>query len=566
MNPIGNTTNSGKPQDAGTGAAPASPEQRLRRDLLGRLAGATLAGMAAGVAASGASAAPPASSGGASNASGASSAGPAASGPNPIVMMPAWQLSRAIHARQLSSREVMTAYLDHIARVNPGANAIVALREREVLLQEAAACDQALAAGRPAGWMHGMPQAPKDLALTRGIRTTFGTPIFRDNVPTVDAIIVERARAAGAVLIGKTNTPEFGLGSQTFNPVYGATRNPFDAGRTAGGSSGGAAAALSLRMLPVADGSDFGGSLRNPAGFCNVYGMRPSAGRVPYGPAAEVFIQQLGYEGPMARTVADVALLLATQAGPDPRTPQALAQDPVLATLTPANVADALKTNLKGKRVAWLGDWHGYLSMEAGILPLCEDALKAFPAFGVSVEAIKPPFSPERLWKTWLVHRHFLVGNGMLAFYQDPAKRALLKDAAIWEIEGMLKLSASDIYAASMERTAWYQALLGVFKDFDYIAVPTAQVFPFDVNQPWPKQIAGREMDTYHRWMEVVFPWTLSGCPAISVPVGFGPQGLPMGMQLIGRPRDDLSVLRLARAYEEERDWVGKRLPSAMMG
>ncbi len=566
MNPIGNTTNSGKPQDAGTGAAPASPEQRSRRDLLGRLAGATLAGMAAGVAASGASAAPPAGSGGASNASGASSPGPAASGPNPIVMMPAWQLSRAIHARQLSSREVMTAYLDHIARVNPGANAIVALREREVLLQEAAACDQALAAGRPAGWMHGMPQAPKDLALTRGIRTTFGTPIFRDNVPTVDAIIVERARAAGAVLIGKTNTPEFGLGSQTFNPVYGATRNPFDAGRTAGGSSGGAAAALSLRMLPVADGSDFGGSLRNPAGFCNVYGMRPSAGRVPYGPAAEVFIQQLGYEGPMARTVADVALLLATQAGPDPRTPQALAQDPVLATLTPANVADALKTNLKGKRVAWLGDWHGYLSMEAGILPLCEDALKAFPAFGVSVEAIKPPFSPERLWKTWLVHRHFLVGNGMLAFYQDPAKRALLKDAAIWEIEGMLKLSASDIYAASMERTAWYQALLGVFKDFDYIAVPTAQVFPFDVNQPWPKQIAGREMDTYHRWMEVVFPWTLSGCPAISVPVGFGPQGLPMGMQLIGRPRDDLSVLRLARAYEEERDWVGKRLPSAMMG
>lgn len=566
MNPIGNTTNSGKPQDAGASAATASPEQRSRRDLLGRLAGATLAGMAAGAAASGASAAAPAGSGGTSNASGTSSPGPAASGPNPIVMMPAWQLSRAIHARQLSSREVMTAYLDHIARVNPGANAIVALREREVLLQEAAACDRALAAGRPAGWMHGMPQAPKDLALTRGIRTTFGSPIFRDNVPAVDAIIVERARAAGAVLIGKTNTPEFGLGSQTFNPVYGATRNPFDAGRTAGGSSGGAAAALSLRMLPVADGSDFGGSLRNPAGFCNVYGMRPSAGRVPYGPAAEVFIQQLGYEGPMARTVADVALLLATQAGPDPRTPQALAQDPVLATLTPANVADALKTSLKGKRVAWLGDWNGYLPMEAGILPLCEDALKAFPAFGVSVEAIKPPFSPERLWKTWLVHRHFLVGNGMLAFYQDPAKRALLKDAAIWEIEGMLKLSASDIYAASMERTAWYQALLGVFKDFDYIAVPTAQVFPFDVNQPWPKQIAGREMDTYHRWMEVVFPWTLSGCPAISVPVGFGPQGLPMGMQLIGRPRDDLSVLRLARAYEEERDWVGKRLPSAMMG
>lgn len=563
MTPTGNTDrdrDSGNARNAVNGPAPGQPS---RRHLLGHLAGATLAGIAAGVTASSASAAPPAGKNGATDASGPATT---AGGPNPIVMMPAWQLSREIHARRLSAREVMAAYLDHIARVNPGANAIVALREPEVLLQEATACDQALAAGRSAGWMHGMPQAPKDLALTRGIRTTFGSPIFRDNVPTADAIIVERARAAGAVLIGKTNTPEFGLGSQTFNPVYGATRNPYDASRTVGGSSGGAAAALALRMLPVADGSDFGGSLRNPAGFCNVYGMRPSAGRVPYGPAPEVFIQQLGYEGPMARTVADVALLLATQAGPDARTPQALAQDPVLATLTPANVADVLKTNLKGKRVAWLGDWDGYLPMEAGILPLCEDALNAFPAFGVQVEAIKPPFSPERLWKTWLVHRHFLVGNGMLPFYQDPAKRALLKDSAIWEIEGMLKLSASDVYAASMERSAWYQALLGVFKQFDYIAVPTAQVFPFDVNQPWPKQIAGREMDTYHRWMEVVFPWTLSGCPAISVPVGFGPQGLPMGMQLIGRPRDDLSVLRLARAYEEERDWVGKRLPSAMMG
>ncbi|WP_430869728.1 amidase, partial [Cupriavidus basilensis] len=508
--------------------------------------------MAAGAAATDASAAGSPGPGG--SPAGTAGASTSASGPNPIVMMPAWQLSREIHARRLSSREVMTAYLDHIERINPGANAIVAMREREVLLQEAAACDQALAAGRTAGWMHGMPQAPKDLALTRGIRTTFGSPIFRDNVPTVDAIVVERARAAGAVLIGKTNTPEFGLGSQTFNPVYGATRNPYDAGRTVGGSSGGAAAALSLRMLPVADGSDFGGSLRNPAGFCNVYGMRPSAGRVPYGPAPEVFIQQLGYEGPMARTVADVALLLATQAGPDARTPQSLAQDPVLARLTPANVADTLKTDLKGKRVAWLGNWDGYLPMEPGILPLCEDALKAFPAFGVSVEAIKPPFSPERLWKTWLVHRHFLVGNGMLAFYQDPAKRALLKTDAIWEIEGMLKLNAGDIYAASMERSAWYQALLGVFKDVDYIAVPTAQVFPFDVNQPWPKQIAGRDMDTYHRWMEVVFPWTLSGCPVISVPVGFGPQGLPMGMQLIGRPRDDISVLQLAWAYEQERD------------
>jgi len=210
--------------------------------------------------------------------------------PNPIVMMPAWQLSREIHAGHLSCRQVMTAYLAHIDRVNPKVNAIVALRDRDVLMREAAAADEALAAGKAGGWMHGMPQAPKDLALTRGIRTTFGSPIFKDNVPTTDAIVVERARRAGAILLGKTNTPEFGLGSQTFNTVYGATRNPYDLGKAAGGSSGGAASALAMRLLPVADGSDFGGSLRNPAGFCNVYGFRPSMGRVPYGPTAEVFI------------------------------------------------------------------------------------------------------------------------------------------------------------------------------------------------------------------------------------------------------------------------------------
>ncbi|WP_227460940.1 amidase [Cupriavidus pauculus] len=484
--------------------------------------------------------------------------------PDPIVMLPARQLSHAIHAREVSCREVMAAYLAHIDTLNPGVNAIVARQDSALLMREADAADQSLAAGKAAGWMHGMPQAPKDLAMTRGIRTTYGSPIFKDNVPASDSVIVERMRNAGAILIGKTNTPEFGLGSHTFNPVYGATRNPYDRTRSAGGSSGGAAAALALRMLPVADGSDFGGSLRNPAAFCNVYGFRPSAGRVPYGPAPELFLPQLGCEGPMARNVADLALLLATQAGPDARTPQALPHDPILASLTPRNVRDVLDADLSGKRVAWLGNWGGYLPMEDGILALCEQALRFFPDFGVSVDAIAPPYPAEKIWQMWLVHRHFLTGNARLALYTNPATRAQLKPEAIWEIEGSLDLKASDLYAASVQRSAWHQALQRTFADFDYIAVPTAQVFPFDVDQHWPTSIAGRDMDTYHRWMEVVVAWTLSGCPVISVPVGFNAEGLPMGMQLIGRPRDDLSVLQLAAAYEAVRDWVNDRLPPAL--
>lgn len=484
---------------------------------------------------------------------------------DPIVMLSARALSQATHGGEVSCRQVMAAYLAHIARVNPGSNAIVALRDEAALMAEAAAAAEALAAGRSAGWMHGMPQAPKDLAMTRGIRTTFGSPIYKDNVPASDGVVVERARRAGAILIGKTNTPEFGLGSQTFNPVYGATLNPYDATRTAGGSSGGAAAALALRMLPVADGSDFGGSLRNPAGYCNVFGFRPSAGRVPYGPTPELFLPQLGCEGPMARTVADLALLLATQAGPDARTPQALPADPVLASLTPANVADVLRADLTGKRVAWLGDWGGYLPMEDGILPLCEQALRFFPDFGVSVETIGAPYPPDKIWQVWLTHRHFLVGNARMALYRNPATRAQLKPEAIWEIEGALNLTASDLYTASTERSAWYNALQRTFATFDYVAVPSAQVFPFDVKQPWPKSIAGRQMDTYHRWMEVMVAWTLSGSPVISVPVGFSAEGLPMGMQLIGRPRDDVGVLQLAAAYEQARDWVGSRLPPAIV-
>ena len=310
-------------------------------------------------------------------------------------------------------------------------------------------------------------------------------------------------------------------------------------------------------MLPVADGSDFGGSLRNPAGFCNVYGFRPSAGRVPYGPAPEVFLKQLAYEGPMGRSPRDVALMLSVLAGHDRRVPLSLTGDP-------AQFAQPLDSDLRGKRIGWLGDWGGHLPMEPGVLALCEAALEDLRTVGCEVDAHRVPFDGERLWRIWLAHRHLMVGGQFQALLQDPAKRALVKPALVWEVEGLSGMTAQQVYQASTERSAWYQTVLAMFEEFDYLAVPTAQVFPFDAELDWPKRIADRDMDTYHRWMEVVTPWTLSGCPVISVPAGFGQAGLPAGLQLIGPPQGDLDVLRLAHAYGQARDWVSARPPTAL--
>ncbi|WP_246794169.1 amidase [Burkholderia perseverans] len=473
---------------------------------------------------------------------------------DPIVAMPAHALSAAIRGKAVSCVETMRAYLDRIEQVNGRVNAIVALRERAVLLDEAAQKDAALARGEWHGWLHGIPQAPKDLAMTKDIVTTMGSPIFRDFHPAEDTLSVARMRAAGAIFVGKTNTPEFGLGSHTFNAVYGATRNPYDLTKSAGGSSGGAAAALAARMLPVADGSDFGGSLRNPAAFCNVFGFRPSAGRVPRWPSLDVFYQQFGVEGPMGRTVVDVAQLLAIQSGHDPRDPLSFADDP-------ARFTQSLDADPRGKRIAWVGDWRGHLAIEPGVLALGERALDTLRTLGCNVDAALPDFEPARIWRIWLAHRHLMSGGSLLAHYRDPARRALLKPEAVFEVEGLLAMTADQVYEASAARTAWYQAVLAMFERCDFVAAPTAQVFPFDVEARWPASIAGREMDTYHRWMETVTPWTLAGCPVINVPAGFNEAGLPTGIQLIGRPRDDFGVLQLAHAYQQARDWVAERPP-----
>ncbi|NMZ25644.1 amidase [Pseudomonas proteolytica] len=474
-----------------------------------------------------------------------------------IVELDAIALSQAIHARQVSCHDVMQAYLAQIARFNPSVNALVSLRDEEHVLAEAQACDRELDQGRSRGWMHGMPQAIKDLAATKGLRTTMGSPLFAEQVPAEDAIAVARVRASGAIIIGKSNVPEFGLGSQTYNSVFGTTGNAYDPALVAGGSSGGAAVALALRMLPVADGSDMMGSLRNPAAFNNVFGLRPSQGRVPHGPAPELFVQQLATEGPMGRSVADVARLLSIQAGFDARVPLSLKDDPSV-------FGAPLARDFKGARLGWLGDYNGYLPMDDGVLGLCESALGDFSALGCEVEGCQPDFSMERLWHTWLVHRHWLVQGALGAAYADPQKRGLLKLEAQWEVEGGLQLSAADVYQASLARSEWYRALAKLFERYDFLLLPSAQVFPFDAQQHWPRVVGGRTMDTYHRWMEVVIGPTLAGLPSMSVPVGFNLQGLPMGLQIIGPAQADRAVLQLAYAHEQLTHWVQRRPPQCL--
>jgi len=463
-------------------------------------------------------------------------------------------LGRALQRRELSSRELMQAYLDRIARLNPAVNALVGLRPADELLREADARDAERARGEPCGPLHGFPLAIKDLSPVAGMVTTMGSPLLRQFRPDHDSAMVARMKAAGAVLIGRSNVPEFGLGSHTYNPVYGITRNAWDPARSAGGSSGGAAAALALRLQPVADGSDMMGSLRNPAAWHNLFGLRPSAGRVPYDPhAGDAFVAQLGTEGPMGRSVADVALLLSVQAGRHDGQPLSIAAGG-------SAFAPPLDPRAAGLRIGWLGDLDGYLAMEPGIVPLCEAALRRFEGAGARVEPLALGWPADEVWQTWLTWRRFLVAGTLGPFGADPKRYAQLKPEAQWEYDQGQGLTGPQIHAASSARTRFYRHLLALFERFDLLALPSAQVWPFPAEWHWPRAIAGRTMDTYHRWMEVVIYATLAGLPAISVPSGFDDRGLPMGLQLIGRPQADRALLDAAAAYEAAiSDWLARR-------
>ncbi len=466
-----------------------------------------------------------------------------------LVQLSASQLSNLIHAKQVSCLQVMQAFLTQIEQQNPSVNAIVSMCSQTDLLKQATQADQQLKQQGSMGWMHGLPIAIKDLAAAQGFVTSMGSPLMQNRVAPNDALMVARIKAAGAIVIGKTNVPEFGLGSHSYNTVFGTTLNAFDQTKTAGGSSGGAAVALALHMLPIADGSDFMGSLRNPAAWNNIFGMRPSQGRVPMWPATDIYFSQLGTEGPMARTVQDLAQLLQTQSGFDERTPLSIQSTPsfteTLDNLSPRQL-----------RIGWLGDLNAYLPVEPGILQCCESRLKQLADLGAVVEPIKPNFSPPAIWQTWLVLRQFSVAARIAPFLINSANRAKIKPEALWEHDSAAGLSAQTVSQASIDRSSFYQKIISYFDHFDVIAMPVTQVWPFDATEHWPKTINGVVMDTYHRWMESVIYATLAGLPAISLPAGFGmpkagSKPLPVGLQLIGKPQGDAQLLQIARLFEQ---------------
>jgi amidase len=464
-----------------------------------------------------------------------------------VCILPAGDQARLVRDRQLSAVELLEAHLRQIERINPEVNAIVTLLP-ELARQRAAAADRSLASGEDLGILHGLPIAHKDLALTAGIRTTQGSPIFADWVPEESSLFVERVRAAGAVTLGKTNTPEFGAGSQTFNAVFGATRNPYDLTKTCGGSSGGAAVALACGMVPLADGSDMGGSLRNPASFCNVVGFRPSPGRVPTWPSLDPW-SPLSVEGPLGRTVADVALLLAAMAGPDTRCPLSLPEPGSL-------FAGSLERDVRGIRVAWSTDAGG-LPVEPAVQTALAPARAVFQELGCEVTDDYPDLTGAR--EIFQVLRAVAFETALGPLYDD--HRNELKETIRWNVELARRLSIADVANATRRSTELRERVRLFFDRYDFLALPTVQVPPFEVATEWPREVAGVRMETYIDWMRSCSDITVTGCPAISVPAGFTPEGLPVGIQLVGRLRDDRGVLELAHAFEQATR-LGDRRPA----
>ena len=465
----------------------------------------------------------------------------------PICFMSAVEMAGLIRAKKLSAREALAEHMRQIERVNAKVNAIVTLVP-EMAAEAAAKADEMQVHNEKLGPLHGLPVAHKDLLETRGIRTTFGSPLFKDFVPTEDDLVVERMRLAGAIIVGKTNTPEFGAGSQTFNKLFGATLNPYDLTKTCGGSSGGAAVALICGMVPVASGSDAGGSLRNPASFSNVVGFRPSIGRVP-NPKAGFAWSTLSTAGCMGRSVGDLALGLSAIAGPDSRAPLSI-QEPG------AVFARPLDRSFKGVRVAWFKDLGG-VPFDPRVRTVVDGHRATFESLGCIVEQAEPDFKQAevsfRIIRAWTASANY--GN------QLHAHPDAFKDTLKAEIEQGLRLSGEDVAHAEVAHGQVWRSFQAFLEKYEYFILPTTQVPPFDVNVPYPAEVAGVKVVNYIDWMKSCWYISVTGNPAASVPAGFTPEGLPVGVQIVGRDKADFSVLQMAQAFEQATSF-GKKRPT----
>jgi len=462
-----------------------------------------------------------------------------------VCFMSTVEMARLIRAKKLSAREALAQHLKQIERVNPKVNAIVTLVP-EMAAAAASKADEMQARKETLGPLHGLPVAHKDLLETSGIRTTYGSPLYKDNVPTVDDIVVERIRRAGAITIGKTNTPEFGSGSQTFNKVFGATRNPYDLTKTCGGSSGGAAVALACGMTPVATGSDTGGSLRNPAAFCNVVGFRPSIGRVP-NPSAAFAWSTLSTSGCLGRSVADLAFVLSTITGPDSRAPLSINEPG-------ERFARPLDRSFKGVRVAWFKDLGG-VPFDPRVRAVVDAHRKTFESLGCIVEQAEPDFALAEV--AFRVLRAWNSANTYGARLREHPEA--FKDTLTGEIEEGLRLTGMEVASAETAHGRFWRRFQAFLEQYEYFVLPTTQLPPFDVNTPYPTEIAGVKFDSYIDWMKSCWYISATGNPAASVPGGFTPEGLPVGVQIVGRNKEDFSVLQMAHTFEHATGFGKKR-------
>ena len=462
--------------------------------------------------------------------------------------MPATEMIAAIKKKTLSPREIVEALLARVEKINPKVNAYCTVVP-EMALEAAKKAETEIRQGGKLGPLHGIPVSIKDLTLTAGIRTTFGSKIFEHHVPTEDALIVQRLKAAGAIVIGKTNTPEFGAGANTYNAVFGATRNPWKLSHTCGGSSGGAAVALACGLGPLATGSDLGGSLRIPASFCGVVGFRTSAGRVPIYPSLMGW-DTLAVEGPMARTVGDTALMLSVIAGADDRSPISLPGD------GREFLAAVEHPNIRGFKVAWSADLK-VSPVDREIEAVAGAAAKRFTELGCTVEQAEPDFSRVRE----IIHVTRALRMVTLHAEKLEKWRDQMNSNLVWNIEKGFPLTAQQVGMAEKERTALYHRVRQFFERYDLLLTPTVAVPPFPVEMPYPQEINGEPMNNYHEWLYLTYAITVTGLPAISVPCGWTAEGLPVGLQIVGRRLGEATVLRAAAAFEAIAPWQDKRPP-----